>query len=107
MAQQEQQTCLIQPPSGKGPPVVADTYPVPEIKEPSDVLLQVSAVALNPTDYKIPEFHAAPGAIMGCDFMGTVVAAGSAVKEERGIGTRLCGSVHGSNPDNITSGAFA
>lgn len=107
MAQQEQQTCLIQPPSGEGPPVVAYTYPIPEIKKPSEVLLRVSAVALNPTDYKIPEFHPAPAAIMGCDFMGTVVAAGSAVEEERGIGARLCGSVHGSNPENITSGAFA
>lgn len=107
MSQHQHQTCLIQPLSSKGPPVVVHTNPIPEITTPHEVLLRVSAVALNPTDYKIPEFHPAPGAIMGCDFMGTVIAAGSAVEECRGIGTRLCGSVQGSNPDNRACGGFA
>ena len=98
--------CLVQPPDGKGPPVVSQTQPIPEIQEPYDVLIRVSAVALNPTDYKMAEYHPVPGAIMGCDFTGTVVAAGPKV-EDAPPGTRMCGPMHGSNPGNPNSGAFA
>ncbi|KAH7019595.1 alcohol dehydrogenase GroES-like domain-containing protein [Ilyonectria destructans] len=102
----QQQTCLIQPPGGLGPPVTSHSYPIPELKEPHDVLVCVSAVALNPTDYKMPEFHHTPNAIMGCDFTGTVVAVGPEVTDVF-PGTRLCGSVQGSNPANPDSGSFA
>ncbi|KAL0930693.1 alcohol dehydrogenase GroES-like domain-containing protein [Colletotrichum truncatum] len=100
------QTCLIQPHEGKGKPVVSQTQPVPKLKGAHDVLIRVSAVALNPTDYKIPEFHPTPGAILGCDFTGTVVEAGSEVHDIP-PGTRLCGSVQGSNPACPETGAFA
>lgn len=101
----ETMECLIQPPDGRGPPVVDQNRPTPEIKEDYDVLVRVSAVALNPTDYKMPEYFPVPGAIMGCDFMGTVVAAGPEVKVP--LGTRVCGPMHGSNRGNPDSGAFA
>lgn len=106
MAQEQTMTCLIQPLDGQGPPVVSQTQPIPEVKEPYDVLIRVSAVALNPTDYKMPEYHPLPGAIMGCDFMGIVVAVGSKV-ENVPLRTRMCGPMHGSNPGNPNSGAFA
>lgn len=102
----QRQTCLIQPLDGEGPPVISHSHPIPEIKEPYDVLIRVSAVALNPTDYKMPQYHPVPGAIMGCDFMGTVVSAGPKV-DNVPLGTRLCGPIYGSNPGNPNSGAFA
>ncbi|KAL8968766.1 MAG: hypothetical protein Q9197_004700 [Variospora fuerteventurae] len=80
---------------------------MPEIKEVHDVLIRVSAVALNPTDYKMPSYHPVPGAIIGCDFMGTVVSAGAAQVEQAPPGSRLCGPIYGSNPGNPNSGAFA
>lgn len=100
------QTCLSQPADGGGPPIISKSHPMPEIKEPYDVLIRVSTVALNPTDYKMPEYHPVPNAIMGCDFMGTVVSAGLKVNNAL-PGTRLCGSLHGSNPGNPNSGSFA
>ncbi|KAH7329709.1 alcohol dehydrogenase GroES-like domain-containing protein [Stachybotrys elegans] len=98
-------SCLVQTPGGTEP-AISHTQPIPIPKEPYDVLVRVHAVALNPTDFKIPEYHPVPGAILGCDFMGTVVAAGSAVQDAP-PGTRICGAVHGSNPGNPSSGAFA
>ncbi|KAL8383418.1 hypothetical protein RB595_006936 [Gaeumannomyces hyphopodioides] len=112
-------TCLVQPPAGQGSPVVSSEQPVPELRGPYDVLVRVSAVALNPTDHKMPTYHPVPGAVMGCDFTGTVVAAGSAVATNGGNdgddssgslpgpGTRVCGPVHGSNPGALGVGAFA
>lgn len=102
----QRQTCLIQPPDGKGPPVVSQSHSIPELREPYDVLIRVSAVALNPTDYKMPQYHPVPGAVIGCDFMGTVVSAGPKV-DNAPPGTRLCGPIYGSNPGNPNSGAFA
>lgn len=102
--------CLVQSPSGEGPPVVSDARPIPEVKEAYDVLIQVATVALNPTDYKSPASNPSPCAIMGCDFMGTVVSAGPQVdRASTGIsaGTRVCGFVHGSNPRNPDKGSFA
>lgn len=105
-AQLQTQTCLVQPPDGGGPPVISHSHPIPELKEPYDVLIRVLAVALNPTDYKMPEYHPVPNAIMGCDFMGTVVATGLKV-DNAPPGTRLCGPIHGSNPGDPDCGAFA
>jgi NADPH:quinone reductase-like Zn-dependent oxidoreductase len=64
-------------------------------------------VALNPTDFKSPASNPSPGAIMGCDFMGSVVSAGEAADKDFPYGTRVCGFVHGSNPGNPDKGSFA
>lgn len=96
--------CLIQPRDGRGPPVVDHSRAVPELKGDHDVLVRVRAVALNPTDYKMAEYFPVPGAIMGCDFMGTVAETGP--KSAVPVGTRVCGPMHGSNPGNPDSGAF-
>jgi NADPH:quinone reductase-like Zn-dependent oxidoreductase len=101
-----QQTCLVQPSDLQNSPVISRLHFTPEIKEPHDVLVRVSAVALNPTDYKMPQFHPTPGSVIGCDFMGSVIEAGPAATEY-GTGTRICGVVHGSNPANPNNGAFA
>lgn len=70
---------LIQPPYGKGPAVVSQSHPIPEMKKPYDILIRAFAVALNQTNHKMPEYHAFPGTITGCDFMGTAVSTGPRV----------------------------
>lgn len=102
----QRQTCLVQSAEGGGPPVISQSHSIPEVKDPYDVLIRVSTVALNPTDYKMPQYHPVPGAVMGCDWMGTVVAAGPKV-DSTPLGTRLCGPIYGSNPGNPDSGAFS
>lgn len=99
-------TALVQSPDGKGPPVVSQSQPIPEITEPYQVLVRVSAVALNPTDYKMAEYFPVPGSVMGCDFMGVIAAGGPKVDTAK-IGLRVCGPMHGSNPGNPGVGAFA
>ncbi|RYP81461.1 hypothetical protein DL770_005894 [Monosporascus sp. CRB-9-2] len=106
MARGKTITALVQSPNGGGPPVVSHDQPMPQIREPYEVLIRVSVVALNPTDYKMPDYHPVPNAVMGCDFMGTIVAAGPEV-DSTCIGMRVCGPMHGSNPGNPNSGAFA
>ncbi|KAK4108075.1 alcohol dehydrogenase GroES-like domain-containing protein [Canariomyces notabilis] len=107
MAKPSTITALIQAPEGGSPPVVSHSQPMPQITEPHEVLVRVLAVALNPTDYKMPDYHPVPNAVMGCDFMGVIAAAGSAVDSSACIGTRVCGPMHGSNPGNPSSGAFS
>ncbi|KAI9150469.1 alcohol dehydrogenase GroES-like domain-containing protein [Paramyrothecium foliicola] len=107
MAIQQSMECLIQSPDGgKASPIVSRSHPIPKVEHPYDVLIKVTAVALNPTDFKSPESNPTPGAIIGCDFAGTAISIGS---EVHGISTgqRLSGFVHGSNPGNLNTGAFA
>ncbi|PYI00034.1 alcohol dehydrogenase GroES-like domain-containing protein, partial [Aspergillus ellipticus CBS 707.79] len=81
---------------------------LPQPKTPYDLLIRVTAVALNPTDYKMPQHYPTPGATMGCDFVGTVIQSGTAADITLPApGTRVCGAVHGSNPADPTNGAFA
>ena len=77
---------------------------------PDEVLVRTEAVALNPCDYKMHERFPCPGAVDGCDFAGIVVGIGSGVGatgKSFGIGDRVCGAVHGSNPIRPDSGSFA
>ncbi|KAJ5318337.1 hypothetical protein N7476_004757 [Penicillium atrosanguineum] len=96
--------CLVQSTSGQAEEAIRSR---PEIKAPHDVLIRVSAVALNPTDFKSPASNPTPGAIMGCDFVGSVVLAGDAAGKNFQPATRVCGFVHGSNPGNPDKGSFA
>lgn len=44
---------------------------------PNDLLIKVTHVAQNPTDWKSVYFRAAkPGSIVGCDFAGEIVEVG-------------------------------
>ncbi|TQV95680.1 alcohol dehydrogenase GroES-like domain-containing protein [Cordyceps javanica] len=104
---QQLQTCLVHPTAdGETRPVVSTNRPVPAVTEPHHVLVRVSAVALNPTDYRMPAYNPVPGAVLGCDFMGTVVETGTGVADLP-PGTRLCGPVHGCNAGDAANGAFA
>ena len=69
----QRQIGLIRPQGGKGLAVVSQSCSIPELKEPYDVLFRISAVALNPTNYKTLKYHAIPSTIMGRDFMGKVI----------------------------------
>ncbi|KHO00581.1 TRAM1-like protein & fumonisin [Metarhizium album ARSEF 1941] len=86
--------------------MVSTTNPIPAVTEPYHVLIRVSAVALNPSDYRMPAYNPVPGAVLGCDFMGTVVETGSQATSCP-PGTRLCGPMHGCNAANPNNGAFA
>lgn len=88
--------------------------PVPAL-EPGTVLVRTCAVGLNPTDYKMPANFPTEGAIAGCDFAGIVVQV-SDDNDSTGTGEpscrfqpgdRVCGAVHGSNPADKETGAFA
>lgn len=82
---------------------------VPELAN-GRILVRVRAVALNPTDYKLPQNFPSPGATAGTDFSGTVVALGPDIdpaKTRIKIGDRVCGNVFGSNPADHATGAFA
>ncbi|KAK6844095.1 Enoyl reductase [Apiospora arundinis] len=78
---------------------------MPTLK-PDELLVKTKAVAINPCDYKMHERFPCPGVVDGCDFAGTVVGVGSDVIGF-GVGDRVCGAVHGSNPLMAQSGAFA
>ncbi|UJR17530.1 hypothetical protein I4U23_004425 [Adineta vaga] len=61
-----------------------------------DLLIKVTHVAQNPTDWKHVHFGLAkPGSIVGCDFAGEVVAVGDAAVGNYTKGERVAGCVHG------------
>ncbi len=64
--------------------------PIPQVKEPDDVLLKVKAVGICGTDVKILEgkHHFKPGTVLGHEFCGEVVAVGSHVRHIK-IGDRV------------------
>ncbi|TLD07676.1 hypothetical protein PgNI_10622 [Pyricularia grisea] len=78
--------------------------PLPALR-PNEVLVQVKAVAINPCDYKMHQRFPCPGAVDGCDFAGVIVGVGPEVLKF-GLGDRVCGAVHGSNPLRPESGSF-
>ena len=76
---------------------------------PFEILVKTVAVAINPTDHKMPTAFTSPGAIIGCDFAGTVAKLGHNVQSisRLRVGDRVAGSVHGSNPIDHADGAFS
>ncbi|KAJ5128672.1 hypothetical protein N7448_002389 [Penicillium atrosanguineum] len=78
--------------SGDG--VLVKNVPVPEISD-TEILVQVSCVALNPTDFKHVDFLSPKGAIIGCDYSGTVAKIGSNAPGNWSIGDRVAGVTHG------------
>ncbi|KAI4721981.1 putative alcohol dehydrogenase [Aureobasidium sp. EXF-10727] len=71
-----------------------------------DVLVKVAHVALNPVDGKSVDMSPTEGAVIGCDFAGTVVVASSS-RDDLVIGTLVFGCVFGNNPIRTDNGAFA
>jgi NADPH:quinone reductase-like Zn-dependent oxidoreductase len=79
-------------PSGDG--VKATTVPVPEIKN-YEILVRVRCVALNPTDFKHIDILSPRGAIIGCDYSGTVAKIGTEAPGNWTVGDRVAGWTHG------------
>lgn len=75
--------------------------------EPDAVIVKTKALALNPVDTKMIGPFACPGAILGCDVAGEIVAIGSDVKRDLKIGDRVCASADGMNHYRPLGGAFA
>jgi len=93
---------------GPGKLAIQNNAPVP-VLEPDMAIVKTAAVAINPADAKMLDYSAAPGAIHGYDFAGTVVALGSdALKTGHlAVGDRVAGLVHGMNKLRPDVGAFA
>ncbi|CAF1473146.1 unnamed protein product [Rotaria sp. Silwood1] len=63
---------------------------------PQDLLIKVTHVAQNPTDWKHVHFgFAKPGSIIGCDFAGEVVEVGKEATGSYKKGEHVAGCVHG------------
>lgn len=89
--------------------MLADDAPVPRLL-PKTLLVKTTAVAINPCDYKIGANCPAPRAILGMDFVGKVVQMDPGAAELRpdlAVGDRVCGWIHGSNPEEPENGSFA
>lgn len=86
--------------------VVSNEAPVANL-DPDMIIVQNAAVSVNPVDTKVAGSYSTPGAISGCDFAGTVVAVGSAVKRKIRVDDRVCGTVMGMNPLEPAIGSFA
>lgn len=92
------QTAILQPedvtPGGQSL-TVSSTVPVPPLTSSHDVLVRVLAVALNPTDHKMPTHFPCPGNRVGCDFCGVIVQVGNEASTDgfMGPGTRVCGGL--------------
>ncbi|GAD91600.1 toxD-like zinc binding oxidoreductase [Paecilomyces variotii No. 5] len=80
--------------SSSGDGVKVATVPVPEIKD-DEILVRVRCVALNPTDFKHADIVAPRGAIIGCDYAGTVAKIGPKAPGNWAIGDRVAGWTHG------------
>ena len=80
--------------------------PIPALKE-GYILVQISAIALNPTDWTTLDAKGDTGTIVGCDYAGTVVAVHPSVSKRWAPGDRIAGFSHGGNDKDPEYGAFA
>lgn len=84
---------------------VSGEVPFPKLFDERMIIVKTRAVALNPTDFKMPAAFPSIGAVNGCDFSGDVFRVGSLVTRWV-VGDRVFGAVQGANPNNHQSGAF-
>jgi len=81
--------------------------PYPKAR-PGYVLVDVKAVALNPTDWKHVDFiNSHKGSVLGCDYAGVVAETGTGYSTSWKVGDRICGFAHGGNELQEEDGAFA
>ena len=80
--------------------------PIPTLRD-DYILVKTVAVAINPTDWQHIDGEGQSGAVVGCDYAGTVMKVGPKVTKSFAQGDRVCGFIHGSNGDNLQDGAFA
>ncbi|KAJ9296561.1 hypothetical protein DTO271G3_5259 [Paecilomyces variotii] len=94
--------------ASRGNITLETSQPLPQLGA-DEVLVQVACVGLNPYDAKSVDMSPNPGATVGLDFAGKIVALGEEVdcSSRLALGTRVCGCVFGNNPDQHDNGAFA
>lgn len=80
--------------------------PLPKLR-PGYLLVNVKAVALNPTDWKHMKRMNVKGLLSGCDYAGIVAEIGTGYTKQWKVGDRICGLVHGGNDLQPEDGAFA
>ncbi|PVH93283.1 putative alcohol dehydrogenase [Periconia macrospinosa] len=102
MASQTQAIVVLKPGEGAG----VQTVPLPKLRE-GWVLVDVKAIALNPSDWKKIDYGAADlGSRVGCDYAGVVREVGPQVSNFK-KGDRIGAFVHGADRTNHDNGAFA
>lgn len=92
-----------------GQPVLAHDAPVPRLL-PKTLLIKTTAVAINPSDYKIGANCPTPRAIVGMDFVGKILhmdAEAAQLRPDLAVGDKVCGFIPGSNPLHPDNGSFA
>ena len=91
----------------KGIVELESSYPVPSDIKPGYLLIKTVAVALNPTDYKSVDGRTVEGALVGCDYSGTVEKLGPGITKDWKVGDRIAGFAHTVNALDPRDGAFA
>ncbi|KAK3689260.1 putative zinc binding dehydrogenase [Podospora appendiculata] len=99
---------------------VSHLVPIPGLPSANHVLVQVLAVALNPTDFKMVTYFPQPGTNLpiGCDFCGVVKDGSETALASFPRGTRVCGGLfpyghhdaeggEATDGGRLISGAFA
>ena len=79
---------------------------IPQLRE-GYMLVKTAAVARNPTDWKHIDSLPTAGALVGCDYAGTVEAVGAGVTKPFRKGDRVAGFAHGADAVQPENGAFA
>jgi len=74
--------------------IKTEERPVPSISD-NEILVKVSAIAINPSDWKHARRSTIPGTILGCDFAGIVVQAGSNLRVPVRVGDKVASSLRG------------
>jgi NADPH:quinone reductase-like Zn-dependent oxidoreductase len=74
---------------------------------PGYVLVDVKAVALNPTDWKHVDYINTKGSLVGCDYAGVVAETGTGYDTAWKKGDRIAGFCHGGNSLESEDGSFA
>lgn len=90
----------------EGTLAIRDDVPVIELERDA-VIVETTALALNPVDTKMMHGFAVPGAILGFDFAGYIVAIGPDVTQPFKIGDRVCASGDSMSKKRPSGGSFA
>lgn len=101
------QRAIVQDASGQ-PHLIQDAA-IPKLL-PGTILVRTSAVALNPSDYKMGSSFPTPDAVVGMDFAGEIVKMDQdavQLRPDLKVGDEVCGVIHGSNPAGSDNGSFA
>ena len=101
------QQAVVQSAKNPGAFEISTNRPIP-VPSPTQLLIKVSAVALNHCDWKMPGRVPCPGAVDGADYSGTVVRLGESAARTSGlkIGDRVAGAQMASSRRRPWAGAF-